>query len=136
MDTRELAKQYFNAMVAGRFDEMAELRTPDYVYWLSGEASWPFGGYQSQENQARLWATVAERFPKGMEMTLKSITADNARAVLHVHILGTRHDGLIYENNVLLQLTFKDQLISGLYEYLDTIMVNELFCGPIDAVKH
>ena len=135
METKETAEKYFNAMVAGKFDEMNTLKTPDGVYWLSGERSWPFGGYQSPENQAKLWGTVAERFPQGMKMTLQSITADEERAALYVHIRGTRKDGRIYENKVMLLLTFKNGLISGLYEYLDTIMVNELFCGPIDDVK-
>ncbi len=135
METRKIAENYFDAMVAGNFDEMGVLKTPDCVYWLSGDGSWPFGGYQSQENQAKLWGTVAERFPEGMKMNLQSITADQERAVLNVHIRGTRKDNRIYENNVLLLLTFKDGLISGLYEYLDTIMVNELFCGPMDDVK-
>jgi len=122
-------------MVAGKFDEMNILKTPDCIYWLSGEGSWPFGGYQSPANQAKLWGTVAERFPQGMKMTLQSITADEERAALDVHIRGTRKDVRIYENKVMLLLTFKDGLISGLYEYLDTIMVNELFCGPMDDVK-
>ncbi|MCE7054981.1 nuclear transport factor 2 family protein [Algoriphagus sp. AGSA1] len=135
MKIKEIAEKYFKAMVAGKFDEMGKLKTPDCVYWLSGEGSWPFGGYQSLENQGKLWGTVAERFPEGMKMTLQSITADDERAVLYVHIRGTRKDGRIYENNVLLLLTFKDGLISGLYEYLDTIMVNELFCGLMDVVK-
>lgn len=135
MKTKEIAEKYFNAMVAGNFDEMTKLKTPDYVYWLSGERSWPFGGYQSLENQAKLWAIVAERFPEGMKMTLRSTTADQERAALYVHIRGTRKDGHIYDNNVMLLLTFKDGLISGLYEYLDTIMVNELFCGPMDDIK-
>lgn len=135
METKEIAEKYFNAMEAGKFDEMNKLKTFDCVYWLSGDGSWLFGGYQSLENQAKLWGTVAERFPEGMKMTLKSITADEERAALYVHILGTRKDGRIYENNVMLLLTFKDGLISGLYEYLDTIMVNELFCGAMDDVK-
>ena len=135
MGTKEIAEKYFNAMVAGKFDEMTKLKTPDCVYWLSGDGSWPFGGYQSLENQARLWGTVAERFPEGMKMTLKSLTADEERAALYVHIVGTRKDGRIYENNVILLLTFNDGLITGLYEYLDTIMVNELFCGPMDDEK-
>ena len=133
MENKEKAKKYFDAMVAGNFDEMNKLKTPDCVYWLSGEGSWPFGGYQSPKNQAKLWGTVVERFPEGMKMTLRSITADEERAALYVHIRGTRMDGRIYENNVMLLLTFKDGLISGLYEYLDTIMVNELFCGPMDV---
>lgn len=132
METKKIANQYFDAMAAGQFDEMNKLKTADCAYWLSGEGSWPFGGYQSIENQSKLWATVAERFPEGMKMTLKSITADEDRAALYIHIRGTRSDGRIYDNNVILLLTFKDGLISGLYEYLDTIMVNELFCGPMD----
>lgn len=135
METKEIAEKYFNAMMVGDFDEMAKLKTPDSVYWLSGEGSWPFGGYQSLENQAKLWGIVAERFPQGMKMRLRSITADKERAALHVHIRGTRKDGRIYENDVMLLSTFKDGLISGLYEYLDTIMVNELFCGPMNEVK-
>lgn len=135
MKTKEIADKYFNAMVGGDFDQMATLKTPDAVYWLSGEGSWPFGGYQSLENQAKLWGIVAQRFPQGMNMTLQSITADKQRAALHVHIRGARADGRIYQNNVMLILTVTDGLISGLYEYLDTIMVNELFCGPMDEVK-
>ncbi|WP_439585730.1 nuclear transport factor 2 family protein [Dyadobacter bucti] len=135
MKTKEIAEKYFDAMVTGNFDEMTKLKTPDYVYWWSGEGSWPFGGYQSLENQAKLWGIVAERFPAGMKMTLKSVTADQERAVLYVHIKGTRMDGRVYENDVILLLTFRDGLISGLYEYLDTIMVNELFCGPMNDVK-
>jgi ketosteroid isomerase-like protein len=135
METKKIGEQYFNAMVAGKFDEMAKLKTPGCVYWLSGEGSWQFGGYQSVENQAKLWGTVAERFPAGMKMTLRSITADEEQAALNVHIQGTRKDGRIYENNVILLLTFKEGLISGLYEYLDTIMVNELFCGPMNEVS-
>ncbi|WP_406826401.1 nuclear transport factor 2 family protein [Pedobacter sp. KACC 23697] len=134
MITKEIAEQYFNAMVAGNLAEMNKLKTPHCVYWLSGEGSWPFGGLQSIENQAKLWGIVAERFPEGMKMTLQSITADNERAALHVHIRGKRKDERIYENDVMLLLTFKDGLISGLYEYLDTIMVNELFCGPMDDI--
>ncbi len=60
---------------------------------------------------------------------------DQQRAALHVHIRGARADSCIYENDVMLVLTFRDDLISGLYEYLDTIMVNELFCGPMDDIK-
>jgi len=131
MATREIAKKYFNAMVEGKFDEMNKLKTSDCVYWLSGEGSWPFGGYQSLDNQAKLWGTVRERFPEGMKMDLLSVTSDEHKAVLSVHINGKRKDGKIYENNVLLLLTFEGCLISGLYEYLDTIMVNELFCGSM-----
>jgi len=135
MKAKQIAENYFNAMVAGNFDEMNKLRTPDCIYWLSGEGSWPFGGYQTPETEAKIWGTVAERFPQGMKMTLQSITADDERAALYVHIRGTRKDGRIYENKVMLLLTFKGGLITGLYEYLDTIMVNELFCGPMDDVK-
>lgn len=135
MEIEETAKRYFDAMASGKFDEMTKLKTPDYVYWFSGEGSWPFGGYQSPEKQTKLWSIVAERFPEGMKMTLRSITADQDRAALHIHIRGTRKDGRIYENNVILFLTFKEGLINGLYEYLDTIMVAELFCGPMDDLK-
>ena len=135
METKEIAEKYFKAMMTGNFDEMTKLKTADCVYWLSGEGSWPFGGYLSLESQAKLWGTVGERFPEGMKMTLQSTTADYERAALYVHIRGTRKDGRIYENNVILLLTFQDGLISGLYEYLDTIMVNELFCGPMDDIS-
>lgn len=133
INTREVAEQYFNAMVVGDFEAMSALKTADCLYWLSGEGSWPLGGYQSEENQAKLWSTVAERFPAGMKMTLQSVTADDERAILHVHIRGTRSDERVYENDVMLVLTYQNGLISGLYEYLDTIMVNELFCGPLNS---
>jgi hypothetical protein len=33
METREIAEKYFDAMVAGKFDEMAKLNMPDCIYW-------------------------------------------------------------------------------------------------------
>lgn len=132
MNTKETAQQYFSAIAEGRLEDMMKMRSPGFVYWLSGEGSWPFGGFQTPESEMKLWTAVGELFPEGMKMTLRDITADEKTAALQVYIIGKRKDGRIYENHVMLLLTFDGQLVSGMYEYLDTIMVNELFCGKMD----
>ena len=73
-----------------------------------------------------------ERFPSGLNLTINSILTDGEYAAVQVHNNATRIDGKIYDNDILVHLRVQNGLITEQREYLDTIMINELFCGNLE----
>jgi len=132
MDTKNVVENYFNVMKEGRFADLQKYISPIQKYWISGDGSWPFGGYNSLESISELWTIVAERFPKGLNLSINSIITDGEYAAVQLHNNATRVDGKVYDNDVLVHLRVQDGLITEQREYLDTIMINELFCGQLE----
>lgn len=132
MSTKKVVQNYFNAMKEGRFANMQKYVSPNQKYWIGGEGSWAFGGYNSPESMAKLWAVVAERFPNGLNITINSIIADGEYAAVQIHNNATRVDGKVYDNDILVHLRVQNDLITEQREYLDTIMINELFCVELE----
>lgn len=132
MSTKKVVENYFNAMKDGRFEDMQKYVSPHQIYWIGGDGSWAFGGYNSPESMSKLWMAVAERFPNGLNITINSILSDGEYAVVQIHNNATRIDGKVYNNDILVHLRVEKDLITEQREYLDTIMINELFCGEIE----
>jgi len=133
MGTKAVAEQYFAAINEGRIADMEKLKAPHFTYWISGEESWPFGGRVNDEKAAQLWAVVQDRFVEGPTLVVKAIIEQGQRAAVHIHVRALRKDGRVYDNQVVMLLTVVDGLITEQCEFLDTIKVNELFCGPLDG---
>ena len=51
---------------------------------------------------------------------------------MHIQVRALRQDGRVYDNQVVMLMTVVNGLITEQREFLDTIKVNELFCGPLD----
>ncbi|MBT31583.1 MAG: hypothetical protein CMO01_18160 [Thalassobius sp.] len=132
MSTRNVVESYFNAMKEGRLADMQTYVSPHQKYWISGEDSWPFGGFNSPESMSKLWSIVKERFPNGLTLTINSILTEGEYAAVQVHNTATRIDGKVYDNDVLVHLRVQNGKITEQREYLDTIMMNELFCGALE----
>jgi ketosteroid isomerase-like protein len=132
MSTKIVIENYFNAMKEGRFADMQMYVSPNQRYWISGDGSWDFGGYNSPESMSKLWSIVTERFPNGLNLTINSILTDGEYAAVQVHNNATRIDGKVYDNDVFVHLRVQNGLITEQREYLDTIMINELFCGELE----
>jgi hypothetical protein len=79
MNTHLIVENYFNAMKEGRIDEMEQYVAKHQQYWISGGGSWEFGGFNTPETMGKLWSIVAQRFPKGLNITVKSILVDGIR---------------------------------------------------------
>lgn len=79
----------------------------------------------------KLWTIVAERFPNGLNLTINSILTEGEYAAVQVHNNATRVDGKIYDNDILVHLRVENGMITEQREYLDTIMIKELFCGEL-----
>ncbi|MFT3947903.1 MAG: hypothetical protein QM763_13115 [Agriterribacter sp.] len=132
MNTKNVVENYFNAMKESRLADMQKYVSPNQKYWISGNGSWAFGGYNSPGSMGKLWTIVMERFPNGLNLTINSILTDGEYAAVQIHNNAVRIDGKIYDNDILVHLRVQNGMITEQREYLDTIMVNELFCGKLE----
>jgi ketosteroid isomerase-like protein len=131
MNTKEVVEKYFEAIIHGEFEKAGQYKSPDEKHWISGEGSWPFGGWQTAESMAKIHANIRARFPKGLQITINSIVAEGEAAAVQIRNYAERTDGRIYDNQIVFLMRVERGLIVEEKEFLDTIMVNELFCGPL-----
>jgi len=132
MNAREIVESYYRAVTEGRMEELANYKSADSTYWISGENSWPLGGWRTPEDMNGIYARIKERFPNGLKITLRSIIAEGNRVVVHLNNHATRVDGRIYDNEIVVLMKIENGVIVEEREFLDTIHVNDLFFGEIE----
>lgn len=132
MDAKEIVKAYYQAVTEGRFEDMSKYKSQDSSYWISGEKSWPLGGWRTTEDMNNTFSLLRERFPEGLKITIRSIVAEGSNVVVHLNNHATRLDGKIYDNEIVVLMKVENELIVEEREFLDTIHVNELFCGDLE----
>ncbi|MEO3405028.1 nuclear transport factor 2 family protein [Mucilaginibacter sp. CAU 1740] len=135
MKTEEVIRSYFDAIINGQFEKAVQYKSPDNRYWISGENSWPFGGWQTPESMSRIFANIRDRFPNGLQITINSIFTEGDQAAIQLRNYAKRIDGRIYDNQIVFLMRVENGLIVEEKEFLDTIMVNELFCGPVGTIQ-
>ena len=127
----EVVRAYYADISAGRLDRAAARLSPDSTLWILGEGHWPLGGRHDLSSLKKIHATVAERFPHGLTVTITGMTVEGERVAIEAESLGTRIDGEIYRNSYHYLILVRGGLICGRREYLDTIHANEMLCGPL-----
>lgn len=131
MEAKEIVKSYFQAVTEGRFGDIPKYKSPNATYWISGENSWPLGGWRTPEDMGATFKLLQERFPKGLKITIRSVMAEGNRVVVHINNYAERIDGKIYDNEIVVLMKIENGLIVEEREFLDTIHVNDLFCGEL-----
>ncbi len=127
----EVVRAYYAEVSEGRFEDAAARLSPDSTLWILGEGHWPLGGRHDLSSLKKIHATVAERFPGGLKVTVKGLTVEGERVAVEAESLGTRIDGKIYHNNYHYLIIVRDGLIRERREYLDTIHASEMLCDPV-----
>ena len=123
MTNKEIVNQFYQLISEGKTEDANQLLSPKLKYWISGEGSWAFGGWQTKES---------ERFPEGLTITVKSIIAEDDTVAVLVNNYAKRIDGKLYNNDILNLVKLENGLIVEQKEFLDTIHVNTLFCGKLE----
>ncbi|MCD7898353.1 MAG: nuclear transport factor 2 family protein [Bacteroides sp.] len=134
MEAKETVQAYYQAVTEGRFEDVPKYKSPDATYWISGENSWPMGGWRTPEDMNNTFAMLRERFPQGLKITIHSIISEGDNVVVYLNNHAQRVDGRIYDNEIVVLMKVKDGVIVEEREFLDTIHVNELFCGEMGKV--
>ena len=131
LSPEEVVRAYYADISQGRFAEAAQRLSPDCTLWILGEGHWPLGGRHDLSSLKKIHATVAERFPEGLKLTIKELTVEGERVAVEAESLGARVDGKIYHNSYYYLIIVRDGLICERREYLDTIHAREMLCDPV-----
>ncbi|PZR27555.1 MAG: hypothetical protein DI535_10035 [Citrobacter freundii] len=132
MKAKEIVTAYYQAVTEGRFADVPKYKSPEATYWISGEGSWPLGGWRTPEDMMTIFSLLRERFPSGLKITVRSIVAQGNDVVVHLNNHAVRVDGKIYNNEIVVLMKLENGLIIEEREFLDTIHVNDLFCGELE----
>lgn len=131
MNAKEIVTAYYQAVTEGRFEDIPRYKSGDATYWISGEKSWSLGGWRTADDMNDIFSLLRTRFPNGLKITIRSIIAEGNNVVVHLNNRAERIDGRIYDNDIVVLMKIANGLIVEEREFLDTIHVNELFCGDI-----
>ncbi|WP_367331127.1 nuclear transport factor 2 family protein [Sphingobacterium multivorum] len=132
MEVKEIVNAYYQAITEGRFSDVPKYKSSDATYWISGEGSWPLGGWRTAQDMMNTFSLLRERFPGGLKITIRSIISEGNNVVVHLNNRATRVDGKIYDNEIVVLMKLEAGLIVEEREFLDTIHVNDLFCGEME----
>ena len=64
MNTKEVVQKYFEAVMNGEFEKASQFKSPTAQHWISGEGSWPYGGWQTAESMTKILANIRCGFQK------------------------------------------------------------------------
>lgn len=132
MEAKEIVKAYYQAVTDGRFEDLPKYKSQDATYWINGERSWPLGGWRTQEDMGNTFKLLQERFPMGLTISIRSIIAEGNNVAVHLNNYAVRVDGKVYDNEIVVLMKLEGGLIIEEREFLDTIHVNDLFCGELE----
>jgi ketosteroid isomerase-like protein len=114
------------AEFAARFsaNEMAgalEMISDDATWWVAGKPGHvPGAGQFTKDQVAGLFRRMAEQFPKGLQMTIKSMISEGEKVAVELEGYGELLNGRVYNNEYHMLLTIRDGKICGMREYHDT----------------
>ena len=129
---KHLAREFFACFttgdIAGALDRMAD----DATWWLPGKpGQLPIIGEQTKEQMARLFQAMTSQLENGrLPMTVKSIIAEGDQVALQAESHGQLRNGHVYNQEYHFALTFRDDKVAAVREYLDTQHVFATWFAP------
>ena len=116
---RALVLEFYSLMSRLEFGKMFELVSDDATWTVAGnpETFWA-AGTQSKGKRAQTFGEFAKMFAS-MQMIILSSTAEDDRVVLEATTKCETHNGIVYENELLLLFRCKNGKIASIYEQCD-----------------
>jgi uncharacterized protein len=113
----EFAARFSANDMAGALDMIAD----DATWWVAGKPGQvPGAGLFYREQVAGLFRRMAEQFPRGLRMTIKSMIAEGEKVAVELESYGELANGRVYNNEYHMLLTIRRGKIAAMREYHDT----------------
>jgi ketosteroid isomerase-like protein len=122
----EFAARFSDNDMAGALDMIAD----DATWWVAGKQDVPGAGLFNKEQVAGLFRRMADQFPGGLKMTIKSMTAEDDKVAVELESYGKLSNGRVYNNEYHMLLTIQNGKIIAMREYHDTQHKVATFFGP------
>ena len=126
-DNKKVVLDFFENMSASRVAEaLALLDDNATVTVMARPESLAFAGTKTKAEFAALQQAVAQRWPKGRQITPKGLTAEDDRVAVEAESYGELTDGKVYNNLYHFLFEVRDGKIQAVREYCDTLHAKEM----------
>jgi uncharacterized protein len=125
-ENKAVVRRYCDALSAGDIAAVMALTTDDYYSWVPGsKEKLPVCGRHSRTDVAAMYAAFPVMFPKGFNVTIKSMTAEEDRVAVEAESYGETAAGKLYQQTYHYFFIVRDGKIAAQHEYLDTMHLKE-----------
>lgn len=122
---RALVLEFYNLMSKQRFDEMFKLMADDGTWTVAGRPEhFHHAGVATKAQRAQGFAGFVKVFAS-LEQDIRSTTAEDDRVAVEAWSRCRTHQGLVYENEMLILIRCRDDKIVSIYEQLDPLRTVE-----------
>jgi ketosteroid isomerase-like protein len=127
MDARQRTQMIMDAMADGNLRPLFDTMCDDVTWRWMGVTSWSKTFHGKQEVVGELFGGAADALTDSFGVQLLHVLADGDHVVVEHTGRSATPAGRPYENNYCWVLTFRDDLIHEVREYMDTQLVTETF---------
>ena len=123
---RAAALAFYDHLSNARFDAMFAMMSDDAEWRVAGDpASFPPAGTLPKIERFKMFDAFVTTF-RELVVTVVETTAEGDRVCCELTARGETHGGVVYENEYLTRLRFRDGTIVHIYEHCDQQAVFEL----------
>ena len=124
---KEIARRFFECLSHGDIDGLMSLFEDSYTCWTAGTL--PFSGTHPRDVIPAMVEGVTGVFPKGLEFTVGTMTAEGDRVSVEAESRGEHVSGQVYHQRYHYLFTIRDGKICEAKEYFDTMHANDVLCS-------
>lgn len=125
--SRATALRFFEHLYAGRLEDALDLLAPDALYTVMGKPDqFPLAGTYKKEQIIDLLGIVSQGAPHGASPSITKTIADGNDVAVMGHVEAVGASGRNYSNDFVFLVTFRDDLIVAVDEYIDTQHANDV----------
>jgi len=122
-----IAEEFVAAINRGDVEAVVDAYAEDGVCWTPG--SMPISGTYSREQIRNVAKQILDAFPKGLNMTIKRMTAEGDRVAIEAESHARHVSGKDYNNQYHILMRLQEGKIVEWREYMDTMLANAVICG-------
>lgn len=124
---RALAREYLDRIAAGDADGVAAMFTEDGAIIVQSDTLLP-PEVRGRDAIRGMIGSLPQIFPEtGLKIVIDETTAEDDRVAVMAHSDAVHVSGKPYRNRYHFLLHFRDGKISASYEYLDSLLLTDVF---------
>jgi uncharacterized protein len=129
-DNKQIVRRFAETFSNCQFDQLADLMADDATYEFPGTSV--VSGIYPKAVLLEMMNGMTELFPSGIQLEIKTITAEEDRVSVEAQGSAVSVSGVPYNNRYHIMYVIRDGKIKEAREYLDTILVDKLWAPPAE----
>jgi ketosteroid isomerase-like protein len=130
-DNKRIVLEFCSRFTRGDVPGLMSLMTEDATWRVPGKpGTTPVVGVRSRTQIERMFQFMMNALTDGLQMTIKTLTAEDDRVAAEAESHGVLKNGRVYENVYHLLFTLRDGKIREVHEYYDTQHALDVWFGP------